>query len=134
MCVPTLRRLHTLRGTLRTGSQPVLHIKINENADHDNHSYQSDTQVQNAGNRRQCKVQYNAMMAHSVILNYLRTDSIRRSRMVAQSVNSAPFKGPKSPLLVSQDAKNCPCPTNEINSPTSLRESTTHKFVTLIPM
>ena len=129
-----LRRLHTLRGTLGTGSQPMLHITIKKNADYDNHTYQSDTQTQNAGNRRQCKGQYTALMAHAVMLNYLRTDSTQRSRMVAQSVNFPPFKEPESSLLFSQDVKNCPCPTNEINSPKTFWDSTTHKFVTMIPM
>jgi hypothetical protein len=94
-----------------------------------------DTQARNAGNRRQCKVLYKALMAHAVMLNYLRTDSIHRSRKVTQSVNSAPFtrKGPKSPLLCSQDAKNFPCPTNETNSLKTFWDSTNHEFVTLIP-
>jgi len=73
-------------------------------------------------------------MPHPVTLNYLRTDCTQRSRMVPQSVNSAPFKGTKSSLLFAQDVKNCTCLPNLINSPKSLRDSTTHKFVTLMPM
>jgi hypothetical protein len=62
------------------------------------------------------------------------TNSVKRSRMVAQSVNSARFKGSKSSLPFSRDAKDCPCPTAVTNSPKTFQDSTTYKFVTLIPI